>query len=83
MRAKPVAMPTRFYAILFVPESGLFFDGKDFHDGTHQKIPFTGQLIILDSRTKANTRKKKLAEFYNRPLSCFAVVCFSSIEGAR
>lgn len=52
------------YVLLWVPKSGLFYDGGDFFDGKQMPIGWDRTIHVFSSHSRAETAKQKtLAKF--------------------
>ena len=63
MVGKPTPKP-RGYTLLWIPKSGLFYDGGSFLDGKQERIRWDRTIHIFASHAKAETAKKRILERY-------------------
>jgi hypothetical protein len=50
------------YTLLWIPKSGLFFEGGEFLDGKRERIRWDRTIRIFASHARAETAKKRILE---------------------
>jgi hypothetical protein len=50
------------YTLLWIPKSGLFFEGGEFLDGKRERIKWDRTIHIFASHARAETAKKRILE---------------------
>ena len=69
-------MDPKKYVLLWIPESGLFFNGGQFRDGFGHEIRWDRTLTLFDTASAVDVEKKKIIKQFPRAkgeLSAFAV----------
>ena len=50
------------YTVLYVPNSGLFFEGGEFVDGRRERIEWNRTIPVYESHMRAQTARDKILE---------------------
>lgn len=62
------------YCLLWIPASGLFYDGGGFFDGNRDRVPWRGTLPVFKTHAKAVTAKKKMKQRFPEAHGSFVVL---------
>ena len=71
------------YTLLFVPESGLFHDGRRFVDGKGNEISWKGNIPVFPSKGVAEKAKQFLIETRGENCLRYVIIGYQPYDGTE